>query len=183
MRARHSLFTFNNNHISDLLSNDIDIAYCVFVGVEENKLAAWMATGSTINNFHNNTIVSDPTDMARGWYNETASTFELENCIFTQLKLTQFSANQTYNYCCFYDNLTSPTGDTNSITGDPNLEDIANFDFRLGSGSSCIGTGLDLGTEELGIETADWGNGVDELPVITTKLQTNGAWDVGAYVS
>ena len=110
------------------------------------------------------------------------------NNIFTDLNggYNNISGTDVINNSCFFNNNTDITGTvTNNSpqTTDPLLVDVPNNDFSLDVGSSCIGTALDLGAETEGIFTANWGNGVDEIPVITMKFQTDGAWDIGAYVN
>ena len=117
-------------------------------------------------------------------YSNTA--FTTGNNIFSDLSIGYFTASvvPTIDNSCFFNNGTdiSGTATNNSPqTTSPLLVDVANNDFSLGAGSSCIGTGKTL-TENEGIDTAIWGNGVNESPVVTTKTQ-GASWDIGAYIS
>ena len=88
----------------------------------------------------------------------------------------------TYNNCCIFNNNNTPNGtENNTISADPLLTDTANKDFSLGVGSPCIGAGVTTSNAD-GIDTAIWGNGIDELPSVTSKTQ-NAPFDVGAYVN
>lgn len=171
-------------NILSVLGSNLYTNYCIFVA-QGDIYQISKSTGECIINNCNFIGISN---VGRGTY--SINNLELNNCIFYDLKNGLVSSGDTTwsDYDNIYD-VTTPVyvfGNganirTNSITGNPNLTDVANLDFRLGDGSVCIGAGKDLGTEySTGIYTANWGNRTT-LPVITYKTQgTN--WDIGAYV-
>lgn len=173
----------NENSISHTVDannvGNIKAYYNVFKDIVSAKFGILIDTGSVVD-ANNNTFLS----VGRGMYSNVALT--TGNNIFTDLSIGYFTTtiSPTLNNNCFFNNSTDVNGsatNNDAQSTSPLLVDIANNDFSLGTGSSCIGTGKTL-TENEGIDTADWGNGIDESPTVTTRLQ-GATWDIGAYVS
>jgi hypothetical protein len=64
---------------------------------------------------------------------------------------TRNIAEPTIDFNCIYGNGTARSGyvaGANEVTGNPNFTDPSNGDFTLGSGSSCLNTGKNLGANE-----------------------------------
>lgn len=158
--------------------------YCIFDSMNTGDFGVVYRTGSSGNT--DNCDFVGASNVGLGMFAQISLTSN--NNIYTDLSTgyNNVAGTDVINNSCFFNNSTDITGivtnNSPQIT-DPLLLDVPNNDFSLGVGSSCIGTGLDLGTETEGIDTATWGNGVDEVPVVTTKLQTDSAWDIGAYIS
>ena len=179
------LFSNENSTNHTLDSNnggDIKAYYNVFKNIITNKFGLIADTGSTVEEY-NNTFLSN-SKIGRGIYSNIA--FTAGNNILTDLSIGYFASAITpvLDNNCFFNNNTDISGtltNNNPQTTSPLLADVTNNDFSLSVGSSCIGTGKTL-TENEGIDNANWGNGVDESPIVTTKLQ-GASWDIGAYIS
>ena len=183
--------TFKHNFFSNENSNDhsfevedsiVNLHYNVFNAVPNNKYVALALAGTTWNS-SNNTYLTETLVSQRGLgslVNITES-----NSIFSNLTRALYGVGAgillTSNTNLFNNAPVTQVTENNSVSGDPLLVDIANDDFSLGALSPAIGAGLTL-TENEGIDTADWGNGIDESPVVTTKVQ-GASWDLGAYIS
>ena len=188
--AKDGEHTFKHNFFSNEISTDhsfrptntiLNIYYNVFKAIPNNKHVVLVDTGTTWNS-NNNTYLTETLVSQRGlgsYINITES-----NSIISNLNRgfqAYSGSNPISNTNLFNNAPTSGVTLNNSVSGDPLLVDIANDDFSLGALSPAIGAGLTL-TENEGIATANWGNGVDESPVVTTKLQGS-SWDIGAYIS
>ena len=180
--ARRTLFSglSNTNITLDMSSGSTtDIKYCVFTETAATRFAVTFRTGANITRFSNNTFSND--GVGNGLSSSVAFTFN--NLIFFRCVTAMQASGVTLtaNRCCFNSNTTntiSTVTQNNSVTGNPNFVNAAQKDYRLGAGSSCIGTGATL-TENTGILNANFVSG---LPNVTTKVQ-NTNWDIGAYVS
>ena len=188
--AKDGEHTFKHNFFSNEISTDhsfrptntiLNIYYNVFKAIPNNKHVVLIDAGTTWNS-NNNTYLTETLVSQRGlgsYLNITES-----NSIISNLDRgfwAYSSSNPISNTNLFNNAPTSGVTLNNSVSGDPLLVDIANDDFSLSNTSPAIGAGLTL-TENEGIDTANWGNGVDESPIVITKLQ-GASWDVGAYVS
>ena len=184
IKARHTMFADGDDINLDFTSGSTcDVMYCVFYNSPNNQFGVALRTGSTLINYANNTHVGI-SNVGRGYFAQASNT--VYNNIYTNLAVgaIQSTNSQTLENCCFFNNTTNKIGTFTSndeVTTNPNFVSETSLDFRLGTGSSCIGTGETL-TDSEGIETADWGNGTTELPIITTKNQT-ASWNIGAYVN
>jgi hypothetical protein len=183
MIATRCLFSGGTDQILDVESgSSISISYSVFKNIAASKFGIALRTGSTAS-IDNCTFIGNA-NVGRGIFSQIDVT--INNNIFLDLDVGIFRNAGTFvsNNSCLFDNTTDITGtvtNTDPVTTDPLLTYVANNDFSLGVGSSCIGAGKTL-TEATGIDTADWGNGTDETPTVTTKEQTV-PWDIGAYVN
>jgi len=182
--------TFRHNFFSNEISTDhsfkpqntiLNMYYNVFKAVPNNKHVVLVDTGVTWNS-NNNTYLTETLVSQRGlgsYVNITES-----NSIISNLNrgFHAYSGSTPISNTNLFNNATtSGVTENNSVSGDPLFVDVANDDFSLGALSPAIGAGLTL-TENEGIATANWGNGVDESPVVTTKVQ-GAYWDIGAYIS
>ncbi|MCK5617149.1 hypothetical protein KAR91_85590, partial [Candidatus Pacearchaeota archaeon] len=146
---RHTLIdgAGSTDHLMDFNTGEsFDIKYCVFVNIPPAPAYALLyRAGSIFTAFDNNTLVGT-SNVGNGILSGVVST--MNNTIFTDLDaVDDVSTTTAYENCCFYDNTSGPNGtNNNSQTTDPLLADVGNKDYSLGVGSSCIGTGLDLGT-------------------------------------
>jgi hypothetical protein len=171
-------------HVDVLSGADYYEEYSIHYDMNAVDYGVAVRAGATAE-INNSTFVGTVgPNVGRGIYSLVDIT--VSNCIFTGLEVAVQQAGGTFvlNNCVFYNNNTDINGtvtQNNSQTGDPLLADPANFDFSLGIGSSAIGNGATL-TEATGIASADWGNGTDETPTVTTKEQ-GASWDIGAYIS
>jgi hypothetical protein len=157
--------------------------YNTFTSSFSSKYLIVLSTG--VNYIGANNTYADETKTGRGFSTEVTVTER--NSIFHNLDNSFYKAIAgpvvTAEDCCFSNAVTTGSViNTRPIELDPLLVDITGLDFTLGVSSPCIGAGVDL-TENEGVDVANWGNGSTTTPVVTTKLQTNGAWDVGAYIS
>lgn len=174
--------------IGTINNGSYTVRYCSFKITTGTSIYAFQKTNQVTRSLVENCTVVGLANTGRG---STGIGIDFVNCIFNDLNLA-FNPNGagsiTVDFCNLFDNTTKNVNqngatftETNAIIGDPLLTDVANLDFSLGIGSSCIGTGDTL-TDTEGIATADWGNGTTETPTVTTKNQAV-AWDIGAYVS
>lgn len=185
--VNHCLFTGNGSidHLLDVVSGGtLNVKYSVFKGMIAGKFGIAARTGSTVT--INGCTFVGASKVGKGLFTQVNVT--ANNCIFTDLESGFHQAAgtaATYN-CVFYDNTDDTVGtvtQNNSQTGDPALTAVGSNDFSLGTGSSAIGNGKDLGASfKEGIASAVWGNGTTEAPVVTLKKQAT-AWDIGAYIS
>lgn len=160
--------------------------YSIFnMSIGSNDYAVTITNGTA--NFYNCNFVSND-GTGRGVKRGSPNFI---NCLFYGLNLA-FNPNGagsvfTTDHCNVF-NCTSKAipqnggtyNETNPVAGDPLLIDVANDDYSLGEGSSCIDTGTDTGFPE-GIETAAWGD-IDTSPVIDIKNQ-DAIYDIGAYLT
>lgn len=161
--------------------------YCVFYNTGTDYGAA-TRTGSALDQLVNCTFV-DTNNTSNGYFSNITTT--IKNNIFTGLatgiRVVGAGVVVTGDYCCTFNNTTTSSGtgtytQTNGQTTNPNLTAPASLDFSLGTGSSCLGTGVDLGASlEEGIESAEWGDGSTEVPEVTLGTQSAN-WNIGAYV-
>jgi len=173
----------SNSHTIDTNNTgSLTASYNVVSNILSNKFGILSDTGSVVD-LNNNTFLSDG-NIGRGMYSNIALT--TANNIFSDLNTGCFARTivPTLENNCFFNNNTDVNGtatnnDVQSTS--PLLVDVTNNDFSIGAGSSCIGTGETL-TQGEGIDTASWGNGVNESPTVTTKTQGD-SWDIGAYIS
>ena len=173
-------------HICDVDSVNsgiYNIKYSVFDDIPSTKSAIVTRTALTQISLNNCTITS-LLRAGNGLLNVGGMT--VSNTIFTSLGIgIKINSGVTVaDNCCFYDNTTSTSGtitNNSPITTDPKLKSVATNDYSLDTGSSCIGTGKILTGFEIGIESAIWGNGTNEIPVVNLKSQAE-TWDVGAYI-
>ena len=163
---------------------DVSINHCVFINTQDTRFCILIQTGVTVNYIDNITTYLGA-GTGRGIFSDIDIT--INNCILSSISLPLFAqtgATITANSCNFFDSAAFGGGGTvtnnNEVTGDPLFEDVLTNDFRLGVGSPCIGAGVTTTNTE-GIDTADWGNGTTEKPIVTSKTQT-APFDVGAYV-
>jgi len=184
--ANRCLFTCDNagaNHVISVdNSGNYESYYSIYKNIPSAKFAILYLAGTT-GKADNNTFIG-VSKVGRGIYLNVD--FTANNNIFTDLDYGLFQAGGTVvsNNSVYYDNTVDIQGtvtNNNQQTGDPLLADVANNDFSPGVGSSAIGNGATL-TESTGIDTADWGNGTNEVPTVTTKEQ-GASWDIGAYIS
>lgn len=167
--------------------SNLSIKYCVFHNTGTDYGVA-LRTGCTVANFSNVTF-SSTSGTSNGLFSNINIT--IKNVIFTGLaigiRVVGTGIVVTGDYCCTFNNtiVSNGTGtytQTNGQTTDPKLVDPANLDFSLDTGSSCIGTGDNLGASlEEGIIEAIWGNGTTIVPSTTTGNQLTN-WNIGAYV-
>jgi hypothetical protein len=155
--------------------------YNVFTSSITGKYLVLLDSGVTYVGANN--TYADETKIGRGF--ATSSSVTEQNSIFHNLDNAFYKnvggINVISNTSCFSNAGTTGTVvNNNPINSNPLLTDIPNLDFTLGVGSPCIGAGLTL-TENIGIDTANWGNGSTTTPVVTTKAQ-GASWDVGAYI-
>jgi len=174
----HCFITGGTNH-QIITTGTAIIHYCIFKDIFAAKFAIQYTGGSL--DLQNCTFVG-AAKVGRGIF--TTQNLEFDNCIFTDLQFGIFQSSGTVisNNSCLFDNTTDISGtitNNNPQTTDPKLLDVANNDFSLDTGSSCIGTGV-TSTDSTKIDTADWGNGVDEVPVVTT-IEQSVPWNIGAY--
>ena len=172
----------STDHILDLANgNDMDIANSIFINIPSGKYAVVYRGSSSSVVFDNNTLVGNGS-TSNGVFVAGGASYTLNNNILIDLNNVDNNTGFTYNNCCIFNNNNTPNGtENNTISADPLLTHVANKDFSLEVGSPCIGAGVTTPNDE-GIDTAIWGNGVDELPNVTSKTQT-APFDVGAYVN
>jgi len=182
--------TFKQNFFSNEISTDhsfrpkntiLNMYYNVFKAVPNNKHVVLVDTGVTWNS-NNNTYLTETLVSQRGlgsFVNITESNSIISN--LTRGFFAYGGSTPISNTNLFNNATTSGVTENNSVIGDPLLVDVPNNNFSLGALSPAIGAGLTL-TENEGIDTANWGNGVDEFPIVTTKFQ-GVSWDIGAYIS
>jgi len=189
--AKDGEHTFKHNFFSNEISTDhsfrptntiLNVYYNVFKAIPNNKHVVLVDTGTTWNS-NNNTYLTETLVSQRGLGSYVSITES--NSIISNLTrgFWSYSGSSPISNTNLFNNAPTSGGVTenNSVSGDPLLVDIANDDFSLEDLSPAIGAGLTL-TENEGIATANWGNGVDESPVVTTKAQ-GASWDIGAYIS
>jgi len=179
---KHNFFSneIANNHSFEASNVILNVYYNVFKAIPNSKHVALVRSGTTWNS-NNNTFMSETLVSQRGL--GTYITITESNSIITNLDrgFNAYGGSPISNTNLFYNATSSGVTENNSVSGDPLFVDVANDDFSLGALSPAIGAGLSL-TENEGIDTANWGNGVDESPIVTTKLQ-GANWDIGAYIS
>jgi len=179
---KHNFFS---NEISDVHSfrpsgSIVNMYYNVFKAVPNLKHVALVDPGTTWNS-NNNTYLSETLVSQRGL--GSYITITESNSIISNLDrgFHAYGGSPISNTNLFHNATSSGVTENNSVSGDPLFVNVASDDFSLGALSPAIGAGLTL-TENEGIDTANWGNGVDESPVVVTKLQ-GASWDIGAYIS
>ena len=179
---KHNFFSneISINHSFAPTNTIVNVYYNIFKAIPNNKHVVLVDTGTTWNS-NNNTYLTETLVSQRGLGSYVSITES--NSIISNLDrgFWSYSGTPISNTNLFNNAPTSGVTLNNSVSGDPLLVDVANDDFSLGALSPAIGAGLTL-TENEGINTANWGNGVDESPIVTTKLQGT-SWDIGAYVS
>ena len=158
--------------------------YCTFKNMGSTQFGVSIRSGASSSSYVNNCNFIGAANAGRGLF--TQIDFTSNNNIYYDLAIGYFRSAGTsiINNSCFFDCTTPKSGtvtSNNEVTGDPVLADVANNDFTLGGGSSCIGTGVDLGdTYDGGIESAEWGDS-DTVPVVTTGVQAV-SWNIGSYI-
>ena len=192
IKGRHSLF------VSRISTTDMfragtagrtyDLLYCSLVARFTNRksLIATDVSSDTFTNLDNLTFY-DVNNNARAML--TVGDLTIENCIFSNFDqaILNFTGNTlTANNCVFNGNTLDHNGDgtltkVDDQSGTPNFTNVSIFDFSISPTSSAINNGKTL-TDTTGIESAVWGNGTTETPVVTTKEQ-GVSWDIGAYIS
>ena len=190
VKAQGGEHTFRQNFFSNEISTDhsfrptntiLNMYYNVFKAVPNNKQVVLVDTGTTWNS-NNNTYLTETLVSQRGLGSYV--TITESNSIISNLDrgFNAYSGSTPISNTNLFNNATSSgVTENNSVSGDPLLVDVPNNNFSLGALSPAIGAGLTL-TENEGIDTANWGNGVDESPIVTTKVQ-GASWDIGAYIS
>jgi hypothetical protein len=179
---KHNFFSneISINHSFRPTNTIANVYYNIFKAIPNSKHVVLVDTGTTWNS-NNNTYLTETLVSQRGLGSYVSITES--NSIISNLTrgFWALGSNPISNTNLFNNAPTSGVTLNNSVSGDPLLVDIANDDFSLSNTSPAIGAGLTL-TENEGIDTANWGNGVDESPIVITKLQ-GASWDIGAYVS
>ena len=172
----------STDHILDLeADSNMNITNSVFANIPSGKYSIVLRGGTSSVDFDNNTLVGNGS-TTNGVFVSGSASYTLNNNILIDLNNVDNNTGFTYNNCCIFNNNNTPNGtENNTISADPLLTDTANKDFSLGVGSPCIGAGVTTSNAD-GIDTAIWGNGIDELPSVTSKTQT-APFDVGAYVN
>ena len=170
----------NNLGIRIVGVNTINFDYCNFYNdTASSEFAIWSQQSSIISN-----CTFDGGGTGSGIRCVNGAT--IQNSILTNMSVAiqRVTGTVTADYCNFFNTTTKTSGtitNTNEVVGDPVIANEATLDFSIGIGSSCIGAGTTL-TRLTGIDTADWGDGVSQVPIVTTKEQAV-AWDIGAYIS
>jgi len=183
--------TAGTNHIADIGgSNSSDYAhfganYCIFNDMAASKDAVVARADSYIT-LRNCVIYGSGTKTGIGVGCVSGSVTVANNTIFSNLDKGLYAlsgSTVTSNNSCYYDNTTDKQGTitaNNDVTGNPNLSNPANNQFWITAGSSCINTGLDLGsTYQLGL------NQTTIFPKPINKLNQNDygvGWDIGIYI-
>lgn len=185
LTAEYTLFEGGADHLCDVETGSTSsFKYCVFDGMNTGDFGVAARTGSTVT--VNGCTLVGLTTTGKGLFVQVNVT--ANNCIFTDLEsgFHHSAGTAVANNCVFYGNTADTVGtvtENSSQTGDPKLLNVASNDFSLDTGSSAIGNGTDLGASfDEGIDTAAWGDGATEYPVVTTKEQA-ASWDIGAYIS
>lgn len=172
------------DHVVDTApGTDVTFAYCTFRDIPAAKFAIAFRTGA-VGSVYGCSFLG-AANVGRGIYTQVDLT--VDNSIFYDLD-TGVNVSGTHtvvvNNPCFFSNGTDTVGTltiNNEQTTDPVFLDLANNDFRLGAGSSCRGTGLDLGTgKEQGVVVAKWGDRTVKPVVTLGDQQTN--WNIGTIV-
>jgi len=160
-----------------------DILYTVFTGMAASTFAVSLRTGVTKTNLDNCAFIGSA-NVGRGIFSQIDVTTNNNICIDLETGYQRTAGISVINNYCFFDCTTAKAGTITSNseqTGDPLFTNAGVDDYSLLEGSSCIGTGADLGeTYDGGIESADWGDS-DTVPVVTSGLQAV-SWNIGAYV-
>lgn len=184
LTAEYTLFEGGIDHMCDIDNGcAATFKYCVFDGMNTGDFGIAVRSGTTAT-IGGCTFVG-LSKAGNGLF--TLASVTTNNCIFMDLStgFQQSAGTAISNNSVYYDNTANTAGtvtENSSQTGDPLLADVANNDFSLDDGSSAIGNGLDLGASlDDGIDTATWGNGTTEYPVVTIKQQPV-SWDIGAYI-
>lgn len=187
LTVNHSLFdgTGTSDHILDVVSGgSLTIANSIFRDIITTKFGVAFRTGSS--GVVNGCNFWDVGKVGKGIFTQVSLT--ASNCIFENLAtgIHQTAGTVVSDNSVFYDNTANTAGtvtQNSSQTGDPLFTNAAANDFSLGVGSSGLTNGKTLGASfDDGIDTAVWGNGTSETPVVTT-LQQTGSWDIGAHAS
>jgi hypothetical protein len=170
----------------DVDGGNLSILYCVLKNNTSTNF--YVGQSNDVNSnlvFDNNTLIGN-NNNSRGLINfKTGGALEINNNIFVDNSVALLGSQQiNANNCLFFNNNTTTQQNVtliDEVIADPLFVNEANDNYKLGTGSPAIGAGL-TATETLGIDTANWGDGTTETPVITTKEQGVN-WDIGAYVS
>lgn len=183
--AEYTLFEGGDDHICDVDNGcAATFKYCIFKGMASGKFGIGIRAGCTAT-IDGCTFVSDG-NVGKGVF--TLVDVTINNSIFNDLAtgIHQSGGDVVANNCVFYncnDNTVNVVVENDSQYGDPKLIDVSNNNFRPDTLSSAIRNGLDLGVSfDDGIDTATWGNGINEAPSVTTKQQAAVYWDIGAYI-
>ena len=165
-----------------------DVSYSVFNHTSGTNLYGANTVGTGTSVINNCTFVGKVTTVNTGRGISGQGRVNVKNTIFTRLNLVTNpnGANGivSFDKCCLYLNTTVNVNqnggtftNTNPITTNPLISNVATLDFSLTAGSSCWNTGLTL-TNPIGIFSANWVTG---MPTVVTKTQS-ATWDIGAYV-
>jgi len=148
------------------------VATPVMMSVFDTCTTGIDVVSSALNSILNNTIYNCTTGLT----GTTGYTMLVANNILdantTCASWTTEQKNNYFDYNC-WDNTTDVSNVTkgdNAVTGDPGLTDPANGDFTLGSGSNCLDTGLQLGTDQGVVGDYKWNIGVDQNDVAAGAL-------------
>lgn len=174
-----------NNELVDVqLGASGGVKYCVFKHIAASQFGLAYRTGSTVTHAPNGNIFIGSSNVGRGIFSQIDIT--INNNIFYDLEIGAFRSAGTFvlNNACLFDCTTPKSGTITSnseVTTDPVFADVANNDYNLGVGSSCLGTGVTLSASfDEAIDTAVWGD-ASTVPVVATAEQAV-AWNIGAYV-
>jgi len=164
-------------------TSTIDVNYTIINTIPSGKYGVVRRANSVVT-VRNCTLRS--TAKAGNGLGGAGTGFVAYNTICTNLGIgaAQLAGTITLENCCLYDNTTPKSGTVTSnqeVTNNPNLVDVAAQNYAIGAGSSCIGTGETLTGFETGIESATWGNGTSEIPIVILKQQ-GASFDIGAYI-
>lgn len=169
-------------HDSSVGINASAKSYCVFVSniIDTNTTGINLTSGYT-NFIINNTIYNNTTGIS----GTTAySNFFINNILdnnTTGASWTTATPSNWWDYNA-WDNTSDTSNVTkgdNAVTADCAMTDPANGDFTLGSGSSCLDVGLQVGTNQGATGDYKWNIGVDQDDVIAAGA---GAGKKGSWI-
>jgi len=185
--AEHTFFDAvgTTNEIVDIVSGGLgQFKYCIFKNPAATQFCVAFRTGASASSYVNNCTFVGSANVGRGLFTQIDLT--TSNNIAYDLEIGYFRSAGTsvLNNWCFNDCSTPKSGtvtSNNEVTGDPLFANAGADDYSLLEGSSCIGTGIDLGSDFIeGIESAIWGDDTTAPEVTTANQGVN--WNIGAYV-
>jgi len=176
--------TGTTNELLDITSGgSAQLKYCIFTKPAALQFCLAFRTGALASSVNNCAFIGSG-NVGRGLFTQIDLTTNNNIAFDFEIGYFRSAGTSILNNWCFNDCNTAKSGtvtSNNEVTGNPLFTNVATNDYSLLPGSSCIGTGADLGdTYDGGIESANWGD--DEVvPELTTGLQAAN-WNIGAYI-